>query len=98
MAAPTTVAETVTYLKKSIVILQHMRTATLALPAPMADRPLIRAEMNDVAKELAFFRSAKAAAASNNPSAYESAVSEAQSFHDAGAKLAKKLGLKSCEG
>lgn len=98
VTAPATVAETVTYLGKSIVILQHMMTAILALPAPTADRSLVRAEMNDVAKELASFRSARAAAASNNPGAYESAVSEAQSFHDAGAKVAKKLELKSCAG
>ena len=83
--------------RKTIVIVQHLRTATLALPQPTADRSLIRARMNDVTKELASFRSAKAAAASNNPNAYESDVAEARFYDDPGAKAAKKLGLKSCE-
>jgi len=97
LRSPTTRATTVTYLAKTIAIIQHSRTATLALPTPKADQPLIRAEMNDVAKELTFFRKAKAAVVSNDPTSYEADVEQAKSFQDAGVAFAKKLGLKSCE-
>jgi hypothetical protein len=97
LPAPTTQASTATYLAKTIVIIQRARTATLELPAPKADLPLIRAEMNDLAKELTFFRKAKADVVANDPASYQADVGQAKVFHDAGVAYAKKLGLKSCQ-
>jgi hypothetical protein len=97
LAAPTSAATTVTYLKKTIAIVQHAITAIRALPTPKSDRRLIQTEMNDATKELAAFRQAKAAAASNNPAGYQSDVTAAESSDHAAAAVAKKLGLKSCE-
>jgi hypothetical protein len=97
LSAPTSTGTTVTYLAKTVAILRHERTAILALAAPVADRPVIRAEMNAVATEAAFFAKAKGAAASNDPSGYDADITQAKSFHDTGSGFAKKLGLRPCE-
>jgi hypothetical protein len=97
LTPPTSVDTTVTYLAKTVTILQHERTAILALAAPVSDRPFIRAEMNAVAKEATFFAKAKAAAASNDPAGYDADITQAKSFHDTGTGFAKKLGLRPCE-
>jgi hypothetical protein len=97
LPAPTSRESTVTYLANTIAIVQHARAATLALPAPKADQPLIRAGMNDLAKEVTVFRKAKGAAASNDPASYQTDVEQAKTFNDAWVAVAKKLGLKSCE-
>src|SRR5277367_1124241 len=65
LAAPTSRATTVTYLAKTIAIIQQARTATLVLVTPAADQSLIRGELKAEANELAFFRKAKSAAAAN---------------------------------
>ncbi|HWB23645.1 MAG TPA: hypothetical protein VG652_12260 [Gaiellaceae bacterium] len=97
LQAPTSRATTVTYLAKTIAIIQGARTKTLALAAPRADQALLRAQLKAVANELALFRQAKSAAASNDPGSYQADVSQAKTFHDAAVGFAKKLGLKSCE-
>jgi hypothetical protein len=97
LTAPTSRSTIVTYLAKTITIVQHARSSTLALPAPASDRSLIKLETAAVAKELVFLREAKAAVVANEPSEYQTDVGQAKAFHDAGAAFAKKLGLKSCQ-
>jgi hypothetical protein len=97
LSPPTSRATTVTYLAKTIAIIQLSRTKTLALAEPKADQSLIRAELKAVANELSLFRKAKSAAASNDPGSYQGDVSQAKTFHDAAVGFAKKLGLTSCE-
>jgi hypothetical protein len=97
LAAPNSRSTTATYLAKTIAIVERARTATLALPAPVSDQSLIKAETTAVANELAYLRKAKAAVVSNEPSAYQTDVEQVKSFSDSAAAFAKKLGLASCQ-
>jgi hypothetical protein len=99
LESPTTAAQAVVYLTKTIAIVSHLRAATLALPAPASDRPLIVAAMSDLAKEIADLRQARTDAKRNNATAYSASLSKATVANKAGAVYAKKLGLgKACTG
>jgi hypothetical protein len=93
---PTTAKQAAAYLKKLIPVIDHLRKATLALPAPKADRPLIVAGMVHLANELKFLGAAEGAAEAANLKAYGAAMTSAKKENIAGSAFAKKLGLKAC--
>jgi hypothetical protein len=98
LGTPSSAAEAVIFLRKAIPIVADLRAATLALPAPAADLPLIKAGMNDIAKELTYLRKARVAASRDDLAAYQTAMSKAHSFNEAGAAWSRKLGLADCSG
>jgi hypothetical protein len=95
-AAPTTAKQAAAYLKKLIPIIAQLRKATLALPAPKADRPAIVAGMAHLANELKYLGQAEGAAEAANLKAYGAAMTAAKKENVASSVFAKKLGLKSC--
>jgi hypothetical protein len=93
LKTPTTAPQAAAYLRKVIPAVEHLRSATLALPAPKADRPAIIAGMANLAKELAFLGAAEGAAKAGNVKAYRAAMTAAHAANTAGTAYARKLGL-----
>lgn len=96
LGTPKTRAQVGEDLRISIFIGQTLRTATLAIPAPPADRPLIRSGMAAMATELADLGRARTALLARKDAAYEADLRQAKAAHARAVAAARKLGLKAC--
>jgi hypothetical protein len=93
---PKTTVQAVSVLKDSISIGAMLRSQTLAIPAPAADKPLIKRGMAQIAVELAALKRARAALMAGKTAAYQADMKQAQAAHAKAVAAARKLGLKSC--
>jgi hypothetical protein len=96
LAKPKTTAQAANELQISISIGESLRSTTLAIPAPAADRPLIHRGMAAIATELGRLRHARSALLAGNTAAYQADVRQAQSAHTKAVAAARKLGLTAC--
>jgi len=83
-------------LRISIFIGQTLRSSTLAIPAPPADRPLIRRGMAAMANELAALRRARSALLAGENAAFQADLRRAKAAHAKAVAAARTLGLKAC--
>jgi hypothetical protein len=94
LLAPQTLGAAIPWLQRTIAVVTELRAATLALPAPGSDKPLVRSAMAEVGKELAFLRLARAAAPANDTTAFRADIAQASKSHRAEDAIDKELGLQ----
>ena len=94
--APTTTKELAATLGREIVIVRQVIKATLALPAPASDKPIIERAMAELGQEVGALREAQIDVSANYQGSALADMAKASAFHASARTLARQLGLKVC--
>ena len=91
--APTTTKELAATLGREIVIVRQVIKATLALPAPASDKPIVERAMAELGQEVGALREAQIDVSANYQGSALADLAKASAFHASARTLAPSAGF-----